>query len=210
MTIVLPCPGESACAAPQKSAARERGEDDPDAELARGRSAARSPSRRRGPAPASVVPLRERRRRVGSVPGSSVADDRRDVERALEQVLRVRAQLVARARRVPRRRRSPSSRSGRRSSCRGRRSRSSRSSAGPRSTTWSRVVRRPAAPGGCASAVAPATSSARLAVDGQLGAARDAARVGRGVDPAGLEGRDLRHVEDVEDVEPVARRPRSG
>ena len=107
--IVLPWPGVSACAAPQKSAMqRARRGSTPDAQVARARSATRSRSRspsdarrRVGAVPSSAG----RRARAG--PGSTTARRARHVQRALEQVLRVRAQLVARARGRGRRRRQP-------------------------------------------------------------------------------------------------------
>ncbi len=68
---------------------------------------------------------------------------------------------------------------------------------GPTRIAWNRVVRRPAAPRGCASAVRATRSATRLAVDRHV----------QGADPDRdpLERRDLGHVDDVPDVEPVAR-----
>ena len=98
MTIDLPCPGESACAAPQNSAAASEASTTQKPRCSRPISFAKPESATRSGA-ASDAP----RESVGG--GSSVGAKRRlhrrDVERALEEILRVRAQLVARAVRVP-------------------------------------------------------------------------------------------------------------
>ena len=72
VTTALPCPGESACAAPQKSAAASAASTTQKPSLSR-------PIRRAKPESATrsgawrVEPLEQRRRRVGPSPGSSVA-----------------------------------------------------------------------------------------------------------------------------------------
>ena len=140
-------------------------------------------------------------------PGRDVRRTSRDVERAREKVLRVRAQLVGCGCARLRRRRSPSSRCGPRSSCRGSRSALGaveRRPAQDRSRAASSCS--PPAPGGCASAVSTGTSGARRAVHRQVRAAREAtARTTCASMLARLEGGDLGEVEDVANVDAVAR-----
>ena len=185
MTIVLPWPGESACAAPQKSAAasearitstlRCRASDQP-----REPRVGDAVGRLRAPGPRAASAARR-----ASARG---APTRGHVERALQQALRIGAQLVASARGARRRRRSPSSRSGRRSSCRARRRRRP-STAGPRRITWSRIVCRPPAPRGNASACATGTARRAAVERRRAGRPRAGARRRRGRRPAGAPGR---------------------
>ena len=167
---------------------------------ASGRRAARSRSRRRGRAPRAPSRSRASAATRARSPARAAPDARRDVERALEHVLRVRAQLVAAAR-------------GRRADddllpadavgvvrvAVGERGRAVEPR--PRSTTSSRVVRRPPAPGGWASACRSGTSATGRPSTVRCALRGDPARVRVGVDAAGLERRDLGHVEHVDDVE---------
>ena len=201
--IVLPWPGESACAAPQKSAAASEARITSRLRCERPTSEAKPASAIRSGA-WSILPLRERGRDVRPAAGRDLGRGGRHVERAREQVLRVGAELVAAARRARRRPRSPSSRSGRRSWRRGRRfapgrrARAGEDDLEPRRVQAARARR-------VRERLAERDEPRRPAVDGEVRVRGDAPRVGAGVDVAGLEGRDLGQVEHVEHVEAVAR-----